>query len=147
MALASGFRQVTRGQWYSIHKPESTQAEINSCVEACSRYLYCTDEASNAEMVAMDVFHLILFRLANAILFSAARQRTPDHANMIVWGGMEAGFILFGALIVRVPNLKSRCFFEALAPLVQHRFFYTSMFIRVKEARICLLARKQPRRS
>ena len=50
---------------------------------------------------------------------------------------------------INSPCAKSEkpSFLEALAPIVQHRFFYISMFILVKWARICLLSRKQPRRS
>ena len=40
-------------------------------------------------------------------------------ASMLLYGTQS----LFVTNLVRVPNLKSRRFLEALAPLVQHRFF------------------------
>ena len=46
--------------------------------------------------------------------------------------------------IIRVPSLKSR---SSLAPPVQHRNIYIGVFIRVCRVGICLLSRKQLRRS
>ena len=123
-------------------------------------YLLKSAKATWRRMFAMHIHQALLVRqsIQLSLIWCETLTKTIDFIffqNLKV----DALFSLFSlslvaplcklscGLIVRVPSLKSRRFFESLAPLVQHRFFYTSMLIRVKEARICLLARKQPRRS
>ena len=47
------------GQWYWIHKPGATQAEINLFVdEPCLQYLHCTEDAHQTETIRLSAVGL-----------------------------------------------------------------------------------------
>ena len=48
---------------------------------------------------------------------------SDDHCDTSCWCRLDAG--TGRRVLVGVPNLKSCRFFEVLAPLVQHQFFFT----------------------